>query len=220
MTSAEQQIQMGEVNLEAKLIAVYDRLDRLEKRVNDQGRQTSKDCIVFEGTALKPLCKEELWKDTLKRVVRSGWGLFLLDSEIKQATLYKKGKLGDKDKYRMVAKFNQCWEGSNFYKILTRPPVKPKGESLWRSLHLVTANDHRLDFIARQMKKHGEIKSFIWHYVSGRLKVTYPDDCPRDNKRETFSEADDLLDRCSERLKGEIAAKDKAARSRRERKSQ
>ena len=205
MTMAKELIETAKELIETAIVPVQDKLDRLQRQVNDQGRQTSKDCIAFEGAALKPL-PDELFKDTCIRVVKEGWGLSLMESELKQVKLYPKGEQGDK--YRMVAKFNNCFKGSNFYNILTN---KPKVPNLFRSLHLVTKNDHRLDFIARRMRKAKELDSFIWHYVSGRLKVTFND---KEKSRESFSEADALFLRCSERLKRELNDLDKKARVR------
>ena len=180
-------------------------LARLQDQVNDQGRQTSKDCIVIEGTAVKVLDKE-LPKDTLIRTVRLGWGLILEEEGIKQVkiTLKRSGK------NRMLAKFNQCWEGSIFHRIITNRPDASEHlpGTLFRHLHLTTPNDHTMDFVARNMKRTGELKSFIWHYVSGRLKVTFPD-----GKRKTFSTARALRSECSERLLGELKAKDRERRS-------
>ena len=211
MTMAKELIETAKELIETAIVPVQDKLDRLQRQVNDQGRQTSKDCIAFEGAALKPL-PDELFKDTCIRVVKEGWGLSLMESELKQVKLHPKGKPGDK--YRMVVKFNQCWAGSNFHQILTK---KPKVPNLFRSLHLVTRNDHRLDWIARRMRKAGELDSFIWHYVSGRLKVTFPPRIPAhpDNMiRESFSDADALFERCSQRLKNELNDLDKKARDR------
>ena len=195
--------------IEVALIPMQAKIDGLEKQVNDQGRQTSKDCIVFEGNALKPLPGGELKKDTCIRIVKEGWGLTLQEWELKQVHLHQKGKT---DWYRMVAKFNQCFEGSNFYKILTKKAQVSSGKKLYRSLHLVTRNDHRLDWIARKMRAAKELESYIWHYASGRLKVTFSDE---KKTRESFSEADALFSRCSERLKAELNALDKKARDRR-----
>ena len=46
---------------------------RLQDQVDDQGRQTSKDNIVFEGTAVTKR-DGELEVDALIRIVRMGWG--------------------------------------------------------------------------------------------------------------------------------------------------
>ena len=196
---------MAKTLVETAIIPLQEELARLKQQVNDQGRQTSKDCIAFEGTALKPLPGEKA-KDTCVRVVEEGWGLCLVESELKQVKLHKKGNQGDK--YRMVVKFNQCWDGSSFHHILTN---KAKEPNLFRSLHLVTQNDHRLSWIARKMREAKELDSFIWHFVSGRLKVTFNDE---NKTRESFSEADALFSRCSERLKAELNALDKKARER------
>ena len=201
---------MVKAYVEAAIIPLQNKVDALKRQVDDQGRQTSKDCIVFEGNVLKPLHDKELHKDTCIRVVQKYWGLTLQECELKQVKLQRKGTKANY--YRMVAKFNQCWEGSNFHEILTNKAKVSKGENLWRSLHLVTQNDHRLSWIARQMRKEGELHSFIWHYVSGRLKVTYPGE---KQERESFSDADALFAQCSERLQDKLRALDKEARARR-----
>ena len=176
---------------------------RLQDQVDDQGRQTSKDNIVFEGTAVTKR-DGELEVDALIRIVRMGWGL-ILDREVLKHVKFQPRRSG---KNRILAKFNQVWEGSNFHKILTTKPVVSQG-TLFRELHLRTANDRTMDFVARNMKRTGELKSFIWHYVSGRLKVTFPT-----GKRKTFTSARALRKECSQRLLSELDTKDKERRSR------
>ena len=141
----------------------------------------------------------ELPKDALIRIVRMGWKLTLDEEGLKQVKFQPRRS----GKNRILAKFNQVWEGSIFHKILTTRPVVSEG-TLFRSLHLLTANDKTMDFVARNMRRTGELKSFIWHYVSGRLKVTLPN-----GKRKTFSTARALRKECSQRLLSELKAKDR-----------
>lgn len=193
--------------IEASLVEIRSDIAQLQAQVNDQGRQTSKDEISFEGTALKPL-DDEKPIETAKRVIQSCWNLVLRDWEVKQVKLHKKNKTDDK--YRMNVKFNQLYEGSKFHTILTTKPVEPTwGGTIFRRLLLVTKNDNRLDFIVRNMLRKQEVTSFIWHYVSGRLKVTF-----KGGKRQTFSEADVLFSKCSHRLQEELRGKDRVRRSR------
>ena len=188
--------------MEEKIKDLQNDIARLQDQVNDQGRQTSKDNIVFQGTAVT-VQDGELPVDALIRIVRMGWGLILEREGLKQVKFQPRRS----GKNRILAKFNQVWEGSNFFKILTIKPVVSEG-TLFRKLHLRTANDKTLDFVARNMRRTGELKSFIWHYVSGRLKVTFPND-----KRMTFSSARALRKKCSQRLLSELKTKDKERRS-------
>ena len=192
--------------MEQEMEAIKSDLARLQDQVDDQGRQTSKDNIVFEGTAVTKR-DGELPKDALIRIVRMGWKLTLDEEGLKQVKFQPRRS----GKNRILAKFNQVWEGSIFYKILTTRPVVSEG-TLFRKLHLLTANDNTMDFVARNMRRTGELKSFIWHYVSGRLKVTLPN-----GKRKTFSTARALRKECSQRLLSELKAKDKKRREQQER---
>ena len=184
--------------MEQEMESVKSDLARLQDQVDDQGRQTSKDNIVFEGTAVTKR-DGELPKDALIRIVRMGWKLTLDEEGLKQVKFQPRRS----GKNRILAKFNQVWEGSIFYKILTTRPVVSEG-TLFRKLHLLTANDNTMDFVARNMRRVGELKSFIWHYASGRLKVTLPN-----GKRKTFSTARALRKECSQRLLSELKAKDR-----------
>ena len=188
----------------ARIDAVETGLARLQAQVNDIGRQTSKCSIVFEGSLVKLLDKE-LPKDALFRIVHMGWGFVPADWEVADAKIHQQGRTG---KFRMLGFFNARYEGSTFHRILTTRPKAPGG-TLYRRLHMVTPNDHRMNFIARTMKKGDELKNFIWHFASGRLKVTFKND-----DRRTFSEAKDLYAKCSERLQAKIDAEDKAQKSR------
>ena len=187
--------------LKSAVVAVQDQLD-------DQGRQTSKDNIVIEGTAVAKLSDEELPVDVAIRVIRMGWGLTMVRDGFKTV----KFETRRSGKNRILAKFNQVWEGSIFHKIITTRPVELSQGTLFRHLHLRTANDKTMDFVARNMKKAGELKDFIWHYVSGRLKVTFPN-----GKRKTFSAARALRKCCSPQLLRELKAKDKKRREQQER---
>ena len=189
--------------MEKEIDAVKSEVARLQDQVNDQGRQSSKDNIVIEGTAVTKR-DGELPIDALIRIVRMGWGLDLDPNGAKQVKFQSRRS----GKNRILAKFNQVWEGSIFFKILTTRPVVSKG-TLFRSLHLLTAEDKTMDFIARNMKRVKELESFIWHYASGRLKVTFPN-----KTRKTFSTARALRKECSQRLLSELKAKDKERRSR------
>ena len=182
----------------------------LQAQVNDVGRQTSKCSISFEGTAVRKL-EEELPKDTLNRLVHLGWGFTPKEWEVADVKIRSKDKAGKK--FRMLAFFNARYEGSTFHRILTTKPAVSGEGTLFRRLHMVTDNDHRMDFIARHMRKAGELKSFIWAFSSGRLKVTFPN-----GNRRTFSEAKALYAECSERLQAMIDAKDKAQKSKKKNK--
>ena len=186
--------------------AVGTGLARLQAQVNDIGRQTSKCSIVFEGSVVKQLeqLDKELPRDTLDRIVHMGWGFAPKDWEVADVKIRPKGR----ENFRMLAFFNARYEGSTFHRILTNKPTV-SGGTLFRRLHMVTPNDHRMDFIARHMRKAGELKSFIWHFASGRLKVTLSD-----GNRRTFSEAKALYAECSKRLQAKIDAEDKAQKSR------
>ena len=187
--------------LKSAVVAVQDQLD-------DQGRQTSKDNIVIEGTAVAKLSDEELPVDVAIRVIRMGWGLTMVRDGFKTV----KFETRRSGKNRILAKFNQVWEGSIFHKIITTRPDELSQGTLFRHLHLRTSNDKTMDFVARNMKKAGELKDFIWHYVSGRLKVTFPN-----GKRKTFSSARALRKCCSQQLLSELKAKDKKRREQQER---
>ena len=194
------------VAIEAALVPLQTELAGLRRQLNDQGRQNSKDCIVFEGTALEPK-ENETVRTTLLRVVSTYWGVTLQDWEVKQVHFLKSGQ----EKWRMVAKFNRLDRGSAFHEILhNSAKVEGTGLTLWRHLHTVTKNDRRLGFIARQMRKAKEIERFVFDSVSGRLKVTFPGQ----KESQSFSEASDLLARCSPTLNSKIADLDKAHKRR------
>ena len=193
--------------IETALVPVNSELAALRRQLNDQGRQTSKDEIVFEGTAVRPK-ENETERQTLQRVVKTYWGLDLKGfegnhvDEIKQVHWLP---CKNPEKRRLLAKFLNLYNGSNFHKILhTRPELSTSGETLYRRLHQQTKNDRRLSFISRQMRGAKEISRFDFDSVSGRLKVTFPD-----GTRQTFSEASDLLARCSPHLVNKIAQLDK-----------
>ena len=192
--------------IEAALVPLQNELAGLRRELHDQGRQNSKDCIVFEGTALKPK-ENETDRATLLRVVSTYWKLELQDWEVKQVHFLKSGQ----EKWRMVAKFNRLDRGSTFREILhNRPEMAGSGLTLYRRLHTVTKNDRRLGFIARQMRKAKELTSFVFDSGSGRLKATFPGQ----KESESFSEASDLLARCSPALNNKIAVLDKAHKRR------
>ena len=204
-------VKLQSLELETALVPIRSELSALRRQVNDQGRQNSKDMIVFEGTAIRPQ-EGETDRAALQRVVKTHWGLDLKgfnDSnavdEIKMVHLRKKGQ----EKWRLTAKFLNLCNGSSFHTILhTRPELSQSGASgltLYRRLHRVTPNDNSLSFIARQMRKANEINRFIFDSGSGRLKVTFT----QGGTRETFSESEDLLARCSPRLFNEITEKNK-----------
>ena len=190
--------------------AVETGLARLQAQVNDHGRQTSKCSIVFEGTVVKKLDKE-LPRDTLDRVVHTGWGFAPKEWEVADVKIRPKGR--DNKNFRMIAFFNARYEGSTFHRILTTKPAVSGKDTLYRRLHMVTDNDHRMDFIARTMRREGELKSFIWVFSSGRLRVTFSN-----GNRRNFSEAKDLYAMCSERLQAKIDAKDKNQKSKKRQK--
>ena len=190
--------------IETALVPMQTELAALTRQVNDQGRQTSKDEIVFEGTAVRPK-ENETELQTLQRILKTHWDLDLIVhplSEIKQIHFLPSG---NKEKPKLLAKFLNLFKGSNFHQILhTRPKFPNSGVTLYRRLHTQTRNDNRLSFISRQMRKDGEITRFVFDSVSGRLKVTFPD-----GTRQTFSEASDLLARCTPRLFDKITQLDK-----------
>ena len=205
-------VKLQSLEIETALVPLQSELSELRRQVNDQGRQNSKDMIVFEGTAIK-LQEGETERALLQRVVKTFWGLELKgfnDSnavdEIKQVHLRKGGQ--EKEKWRLTAKFLNLCKDSSFFKILHTPPNLSQsgasGLTLYRHLHTVTPNDNSLSFIARQMRKAKEINRFIFDSSSGRLKVTFPD-----GNRQTFSEKDDLLARCSPSLYNKLSHLDK-----------
>ena len=189
----------------ARIDALETDLARLQAQVNDIGRQTSKCSIAFEGSLVKKVTDKELPKDMAFRLINTGWGIVAKEWEVADAKLRRVGKT---EKFKLLVFFNARYEGSTFFRIITNKPAV-SGGTLFRSLHKVQPNDHRLDFIARTMKKEGELKHFIWHYASGRLKVTFAND-----DRRTFTEAKDLYAKCSERCRARIDAEDKAQKSR------
>ena len=95
--------------MEQEMESVKSDLARLQDQVDDQGRQTSKDNIVFEGTAVTKR-DGELPKDALIRIVRMGWKLTLDEEGLKQVKFQPRRS----GKNRILAKFNQVWEGSIF----------------------------------------------------------------------------------------------------------
>ena len=181
----------------------------LQAQVNDIGRQTSKCSISFEGTAVRKL-EEELPKDTLNRLVHLGWGFTPKEWEVADVKIRSKDKAGKK--FRMLAFFNARYEGSTFHRILTIRPAVSGKDTLFRSLHMVTDNDHRLAFIARTMRRAGELKSSFWVFSSGRLRVHFPN-----GNRRNFSEASDLYAVCSKQTQDKIDAEDKKQRKSRKR---
>ena len=186
--------------LQKALGPIRNELAELRRQVNDQGRQTSKDEIVFEGTAVMPQ-EGETPLATLRRIVSSFWERDLKDCEVKQVKLRKRGE----DKWRLQAKFNELHSDSAFHQILHNQPLLPHGgPTLYRSMLMVQKNDKRLAFICREMKRAQEIKHFVFDSVSGRPRVTFPD-----GNRQSFSEASDLLARCSHTLVKKIAKLDK-----------
>ena len=198
--------------IETALVPITSELAKLQRQVNDQGRQTSKDEIVFEGTAVRPK-ENETERQLLQRLVKTYWGLDLKGfegnhvDEIKQVHWLHTEE--SQEKKKLLAKFLNLSNGSNFHKILhNRPEFPTSGVTLYRSLHQQTRNDKRLAFLSRQMRGAKEITRFIFDSVSGRLKVTFPD-----GTRHTFSEASDLLARCSPQLVKEIAELDKKWKS-------
>ena len=206
-TSPGESTRLQAMAIETALVPVNSELAALRRQLNDQGRQTSKDEIVFEGTAVRPK-ENETERQLLQRVVKTFWDIDLKGfegnhvDEIKQVH-YLPSR--NQEKKRLLAKFLNLSNGSNFHKILhTRPEASTSGETLYRSLHRQTRNDKRLSFIARQMREAKEISRFVFDSVSGRLKVTF-----RDDGRQTFSEASDLLARCSPHLVNKIAQLDK-----------
>lgn len=195
--------------IETALVPVNSELAALRRQLNDQGRQTSKDEIVFEGTAVRRV-EGETERQLLQRLVKTYWGLDLKGfesnhvDEIKQVH-WLPGKSEEKEPKRLLAKFLNLYNGSSFHKILhTKPKVPASGETCYRSLHKQTRNDIRMSFIVRQMRKAKEVSRFDFDSVSGRLKVRFPD-----GSKQTFSEASDLLARCSQQLVNEIARLDK-----------
>ena len=199
--------------IETALVPIQSELAEIRRQINDQGRQTSKDEIVFEGTALRPL-ENETERQTLQRVVKTHWGLDLKgfeDSHVDEVKQVHWLPTENQEKKVLLAKFLNLSKGSNFHKILhTRPELSTPGVTLYRRLHQQTKNDKRLSFIARKMKEAKEITKFVFDSVSGRLKVTFPGD----ETRQTFSEASDLLARCSPALVSQIAALDKKRKRR------
>ena len=193
--------------IEAALVPLQTELAGLRRELHDQGRQNSKDCIVFEGTALEPK-ENETERATLRRVVSTFWKLELQDWEVKQVHYLKSRQ---EKWWRMVAKFNKLDRGSTFREILhNQPKMEGSGLKLYRQLHTVTKNDRRLGFIARQMRKAKELTSFVFDSGSGRLKATFPGQ----KESESFSEASDLLARCSPALNNKIADLDRAHKRR------
>ena len=189
--------------------AVETGLARLQAQVNDIGRQTSKCSIVFEGTVVKKLDRE-LPKDTCFRLVHMGWGFAPKEWEVADVKIRPKGR--DNKNFRMIAFFNARYEGSTFHRILTTKPAVSGKDTLFRSLHKVTDNDHRLAFIARSMQRAGELKSSFWVFSSGRLRVHFPN-----GNRRNFSEATDLYAECSKQTQDKIDAEDRKQRQSRKR---
>ena len=189
--------------------AVETGLARLQAQVNDIGRQTSKCSIVFEGTVVKKLDRE-LPKDTCFRLVHMGWGFAPKEWEVADVKIRPKGR--DNKNFRMIAFFNARYEGSTFHRILTTKPAVSGKDTLFRSLHMVTDNDHRLAFIARTMRRAGELKSSFWVFSSGRLRVHFPN-----GNRRNFSEATDLYAECSKQTQDKIDAEDRKQRQSRKR---
>ena len=118
--------------IETALVPVNSELAALRRQLNDQGRQTSKDEIVFEGTAVRRV-EGETERQLLQRLVKTYWGLDLKGfesnhvDEIKQVH-WLPGKSEEKEPKRLLAKFLNLYNGSSFHKILhTKPKVPASG---------------------------------------------------------------------------------------------
>jgi hypothetical protein len=72
----------------------------------------------------------------------------------------------------LLAKFRNLFEG--FQQILDRKPEYLGRPEIHAKLLLESKTDRRMDFVARQMKKQGEILDFRFDPVSGKLKVRFP----------------------------------------------
>ena len=151
----------------------------LRRRLDDVQRQSSKDCIVFSGPALSTRFPGELATDMLMRVVRRHWGAELKPNELKAVHFLHGGK-------RIIAKFLDCKELSNFARILNNRPSIVGGKKIFAGLHLASANDKQLAFIARKMKQSAQIKNFRWGF-SGRLQILFSD-----GKSKTYDREEEL----------------------------
>jgi hypothetical protein len=74
----------------------------------------------------------------------------------------------------MIAEFLQRDLDSNFQLILTNQPEWRGQEKIFASLDIRSSRDKRLQFIAKLMKRNGEIYSWCWHWQSGKLQLTWP----------------------------------------------
>ena len=106
--------------IQTALDPIRNDLANLQRQVNDQGRQTSKDEIVFEGTAVR-LEENETERQLLQRLVKTHWGLDLKGfednhvDEIKQVHWLPSQ---NQERKRLLGKFLNLSRGSNFHKIL------------------------------------------------------------------------------------------------------
>ena len=171
------------------LKAISLRLEKVERenaalacRLDDVGRQLSKDCIEFSGPALK-LMPGEICLMMISRVVNVYWGFRLDHTMVKACHFLGSPKARHP---RFIVKFLDLKEESQFAWILANSPCWNGREKVWAELYLHTANDRRLKFVARQMRASGQVRSFRFKF-SGRLEVTFSD-----AKSKVFDQAKDL----------------------------
>jgi hypothetical protein len=119
----------------------------------------------------------------------------MVKAELVQAHSVQRGK-------GLLAKFGNLFEG--FQQILDRKLEYLGRPEIHAKLLLVSKTDRRMDFVAREMKKQGEILDFRFDPVSGKLKVRFPSGNLR-----TFSDVPALLLVTSETTRNKIQAMDK-----------
>ena len=74
----------------------------------------------------------------------------------------------------LLAEFLDRKVGSAFHTILTRLPCWNGKPKVFAHLHITSATDLNLELVARQMKNKGEILSYSFDWMSGKLLVTWP----------------------------------------------
>jgi hypothetical protein len=135
----------------------------LSGRVDDVSLQSRKCCVVFKGRQAVATLLPGSDFQKLRHLVAKFWKVSLTEADVGQVH-YTPDK-------GLVAKFIQLKHGSTFHSITTRLPTWPEGEASIFARQQVGAAEARVAFVAKLMKREGEIRDYRPNTISGKIEV-------------------------------------------------
>ena len=132
----------------------------LQAEIDELRRQSSKQCLVLEGSDVIFLGQETTFQ-VFQRLAWHNWGLQIFRYDIWISHPLRNGAI--------IAKFLQRDDGSAFQQML----ANPKGFGVLHvtaKLHLVSKWDKKLNRFAKEIERNGDIEVPRFSPISGKLE--------------------------------------------------